>query len=182
MALVERDAALLTFDRLLKPARTGTGHVLLASGEAGIGKTTLLKALATRRGEAALWWGACDCLETPHPLAPLHDIAHNASSPAASPCAWTAPSARRCRRDEAPPPARAQQGPAGARSAQATSTCPLPKAGHARGRGPCVSRLARGRAVHWASMLPPRQGPKHGRDCSLFKLRVYPPIPNWSPQ
>ncbi|MCK9688713.1 ATP-binding protein [Scleromatobacter humisilvae] len=75
MELVERDAALLTFERQLAAARLGGGHVLLVSGEAGIGKTTLLKAFAERRGDAALWWGACDSLETPHPLAPLHDIA-----------------------------------------------------------------------------------------------------------
>ena len=55
MAFVERDTALLTFDRHLDAARSGTGHVLLVSGEAGIGKTTLLKALATRRGKAVLW-------------------------------------------------------------------------------------------------------------------------------
>ena len=75
MELVERDAALLTFDRQLAATRLGGGHVLLVSGEAGIGKTTLLKAFVARRGDAALWWGACDSLETPHPLAPLHDIA-----------------------------------------------------------------------------------------------------------
>ena len=75
MELAERDAALLTFDRQLASTRGGGGHVLLVSGEAGIGKTTLLKAFAQRRGDAALWWGACDPLETPHPLAPLHDIA-----------------------------------------------------------------------------------------------------------
>jgi tetratricopeptide (TPR) repeat protein len=75
MELVERDAALLTFDRQLAQTRLAGGHVLLVSGEAGIGKTTLLKAFAARRGDAALWWGACDSLETPHPLAPLHDIA-----------------------------------------------------------------------------------------------------------
>src|ERR1700760_1921779 len=75
MELVERDAALLAFDRQLAATRAGGGHVLLVSGEAGIGKTTLLKAFAERRGDAALWWGACDPLETPHPLAPLHDIA-----------------------------------------------------------------------------------------------------------
>ena len=75
MELVERDAALLTFDRQLAATRLAGGHVLLVSGEAGIGKTTLLKAMADRRGDAALWWGACDSLETPHPLAPLHDIA-----------------------------------------------------------------------------------------------------------
>ena len=51
---------------------------MLVSGEAGIGKTSLLKALAERRGHATLWWGACDALQTPHPLAPLHDIARSA--------------------------------------------------------------------------------------------------------
>ena len=78
MDLVERDAALLTFDRALASARLGSGHVLLVSGEAGIGKTSLLKAMGERAGDASLWWGACDSLETPHPLAPLHDIARGA--------------------------------------------------------------------------------------------------------
>ena len=78
MELVERDAALLTFDRQLAATRQGGGHVLLVCGEAGIGKTTLLKAFAERRGDALLWWGACDSLGTPHPLAPLHDIARAA--------------------------------------------------------------------------------------------------------
>ena len=81
MELVERDAALQTFARRLDGTRLGGGHVMLVSGEAGIGKTTLLKALAERRGDAKLWWGACDCLETPHPLAPLHDIARGADVP-----------------------------------------------------------------------------------------------------
>ncbi len=78
MNLVERDAALLTFERQLAATRLGSGHVLLVSGEAGIGKTTLLKAFGHRRGDATLWWGACDSLETPHPLAPVHDIARGA--------------------------------------------------------------------------------------------------------
>jgi len=79
--LVERDAALLAFDRQLETVRQGGGHLVLVSGEAGIGKTTLLKAMAARRGGAALWWGACDALETPHPLAPLHDIARDTDVP-----------------------------------------------------------------------------------------------------
>ena len=37
----------------------------------------MLKILAERRGEANLWWGACVALQTPHPLAPLHDIARS---------------------------------------------------------------------------------------------------------
>jgi len=78
MDLVERDVALLAFDRQLAAIAQAGGHVLLVSGEAGIGKTTLLKAMAERRGGADLWWGACDSLETPHPLAPLNDIARGA--------------------------------------------------------------------------------------------------------
>ena len=81
MDLVERDAALRAFDQQLAATRPGAGHVMLVSGEAGIGKTTLLKAFARRRGDATLWWGACDSLETPHPLAPLHDIARGADVP-----------------------------------------------------------------------------------------------------
>ena len=41
MALVERDEALLTFERQLAATRQGGGHLVLVSGEAGIGKTTL---------------------------------------------------------------------------------------------------------------------------------------------
>ena len=81
MELVERDAALLSFTRELAALRSGGGHAMLVSGEAGIGKTTLLKAMVERRGDATLWWGACDSLETPHPLAPLHDIARGAELP-----------------------------------------------------------------------------------------------------
>ena len=81
MELVERDAALLSFARELAALRSGSGHAMLVSGEAGIGKTTLLKAMVDRRGDATLWWGACDSLGTPHPLAPLHDIARGADVP-----------------------------------------------------------------------------------------------------
>ena len=80
MELVERDTALMKLQCQLEAVRQGTGHLALVSGEAGIGKTTLLKAIAERRADAALWWGACDSLETPHPLAPLHDIARGADA------------------------------------------------------------------------------------------------------
>jgi DNA-binding CsgD family transcriptional regulator len=72
--LVERDAALQVLTDRLRGVAGGTGHTVLVGGEAGIGKTSLLKALAEARGEAHLWWGACDALQTPHPLAPLHDV------------------------------------------------------------------------------------------------------------
>jgi DNA-binding CsgD family transcriptional regulator/tetratricopeptide (TPR) repeat protein len=72
--LVEREAVLQLLVERLRAVSGGTGHVVLVGGEAGIGKTSLLKALAAERGDAQLWWGACDALQTPHPLAPLHDI------------------------------------------------------------------------------------------------------------
>jgi DNA-binding CsgD family transcriptional regulator len=77
MDLVERDATLQLLDARLREVALGTGHTALIGGEAGVGKTTLLKALAQRRPDMNLWWGACDALQTPHPLAPLHDIARS---------------------------------------------------------------------------------------------------------
>lgn len=71
MELVERDSASHTLRQLLQAARN-QGHVALVAGEAGVGKTSLLRALAGTHD--AVWWGACDALQTPHPLAPLLDI------------------------------------------------------------------------------------------------------------
>lgn len=78
MELVERDDVLQRLETSLRSVGSGSGHAVLVSGEAGIGKTSLLSMLAARRGDSQLWWGACDALETPHPLAPLHDIARGA--------------------------------------------------------------------------------------------------------
>ena len=78
--LVERDAVLQDLQIQLAAAARGAGHTTLIAGEAGIGKTSLLKALADSRGAAQLWWGACDALQTPHPLAPLQDIARMAET------------------------------------------------------------------------------------------------------
>ena len=75
MDLIERGEALGRLQQRLEAARHGLGHTVLVGGEAGIGKTSLLKALASARGDARLWWGGCDALQTPHPLAPLHDVA-----------------------------------------------------------------------------------------------------------
>lgn len=73
--LVERSAALEALDGCLQAVHDGIGRVLLVAGEAGIGKTSLLRQFASRHARVSLWWGACDALQTPHPLAPLLDIA-----------------------------------------------------------------------------------------------------------
>lgn len=72
--LLERAEALQSLQQQLKAART-RGRVALVSGEAGIGKSSLLHTLADTH--APVWWGRCDALSTPHPLAPLLDIARD---------------------------------------------------------------------------------------------------------
>jgi DNA-binding CsgD family transcriptional regulator/tetratricopeptide (TPR) repeat protein len=55
------------------------GSIVLVSGEAGIGKTALVRAFCADEVRTALW-GACDALRTPRPLGPLQDIARQAGS------------------------------------------------------------------------------------------------------
>ena len=74
--LVEREAALAALQAALAAAAR-EGRIALVAGEAGIGKTSVLRALAAAHG-GAVWWGACDALETPLPLAPLLDMARGA--------------------------------------------------------------------------------------------------------
>ncbi len=75
--LLEREPLLATLRERLSGAQAH-GHVALVAGEAGIGKTSLLRALADEHGaRGPVWWGACDALQTPHPLAPLLDIARD---------------------------------------------------------------------------------------------------------
>lgn len=74
--LIERDEPLRLLNDAVGRITHARGEVLLLSGEAGIGKTSLLKhfidGLPTSVGSA---WGACDALFTPRPLGPLMDMA-----------------------------------------------------------------------------------------------------------
>ena len=52
------------------------GAVVFVGGEAGAGKTALLRAFCEgQRDSARILWGACDGLLTPGPLGPLFDVA-----------------------------------------------------------------------------------------------------------
>jgi len=57
--------------------RSSRGRVVLLGGEAGVGKTALLRQFCDERGQSArILWGGCDPLFTPVPLGPFLDVAH----------------------------------------------------------------------------------------------------------
>ena len=74
MDLLEREHCFADLAKWLCTATQQAGCVVLLSGEAGIGKTALLREFARRQTQARVLWGACDALFTPRPLAPLHDV------------------------------------------------------------------------------------------------------------
>jgi DNA-binding CsgD family transcriptional regulator/tetratricopeptide (TPR) repeat protein len=74
--LLERGAVLALMRDMLVRARAGCGKTLLVTGEAGIGKSTLLEYFAKEQQESCrVLWGFCESLFTPRPLGPLVDIA-----------------------------------------------------------------------------------------------------------
>jgi DNA-binding CsgD family transcriptional regulator/tetratricopeptide (TPR) repeat protein len=75
--LLERAAELSTLaDRLEAVERGGRGQVLLVGGEAGVGKTALVRRFCDQRHQSArILWGTCDPLFTPSPLSPLLGVA-----------------------------------------------------------------------------------------------------------
>jgi predicted ATPase len=76
MQLLEREQNLAALSAALAQARTGSGCMALVSGEAGIGKTSLVNHFVQAEcPPARLLWGACDALITPRPLGPVHDMA-----------------------------------------------------------------------------------------------------------
>jgi DNA-binding CsgD family transcriptional regulator/tetratricopeptide (TPR) repeat protein len=80
--VLERQAELEALEGLLARAAAGAGGVALVSGEAGIGKTTLVRAFAVRAAEGArVLTGACDDLLAPRPLGALRDMALGIDGP-----------------------------------------------------------------------------------------------------
>jgi class 3 adenylate cyclase/tetratricopeptide (TPR) repeat protein len=75
--LLERDDAISALaESLGDVARTRRGRLVSVSGEAGVGKTSLLRRFCAEQHDAPrLVWGACDPLFTPRPLGPLVDVA-----------------------------------------------------------------------------------------------------------
>jgi DNA-binding CsgD family transcriptional regulator len=76
MELVEREQFLEELEAIFTDVVGGHGRFVLVSGEAGIGKTSLIERFVdTHHKQARVLWGACDALFTPRALGPLYDIA-----------------------------------------------------------------------------------------------------------
>ena len=68
--LLEREELLTQ----LAEARAAGGRLVFVGGEAGVGKTALVREFASRSGERVLF-GSCENLTTPTPLGPFLDVA-----------------------------------------------------------------------------------------------------------
>ncbi|MHB8723185.1 MAG: ATP-binding protein [Steroidobacteraceae bacterium] len=74
MELLERERYIADLAEWLHAVAERGGCIALVAGEAGIGKTALLKEFSRQQRKARVLWGSCDALFTPRPLGPLHDI------------------------------------------------------------------------------------------------------------
>ena len=75
--LLERSGQLAAFEGHLAAVRASSrGRIVLLGGEAGIGKTALVRRFCEQQtGSSRVLAGACDALFTPHPLGPFLDVA-----------------------------------------------------------------------------------------------------------
>jgi DNA-binding CsgD family transcriptional regulator/tetratricopeptide (TPR) repeat protein len=75
MELLEREPFLGALGDYATDARSGSGRLVVITGEAGIGKTALVDAFRASDPDLRWLWGACDGGFTPRPLGPVYDIA-----------------------------------------------------------------------------------------------------------
>jgi DNA-binding CsgD family transcriptional regulator len=77
--LLERERQLsLLVERLEAVDRSSRGHLVLLAGEAGVGKTVLIRELCDGLESTRILRGACEPLFTPRPLGPLLDVTREA--------------------------------------------------------------------------------------------------------
>ncbi|HET6768118.1 MAG TPA: AAA family ATPase, partial [Chitinophagaceae bacterium] len=75
MELIERRKFLSLMHSKFENVKASEGHCILVSGEAGIGKTSLVKTFCKPvKKECRIYQGTCDALFTPRPLGPVFDI------------------------------------------------------------------------------------------------------------
>lgn len=84
MELVERGDVLGRLRDALATATTGRGSLTFLAGEAGVGKSSVVRVLVdAHRSELLTLVGACDPLTTPRPLGPVRDMADRSREVAA---------------------------------------------------------------------------------------------------
>ncbi len=75
MELIERDEFLVSLETAFQNIEAGEGHCIFVTGEAGIGKTSLVNAFCKKvKNRCTIYKGTCDALFAPRPLAPVYDI------------------------------------------------------------------------------------------------------------
>jgi DNA-binding CsgD family transcriptional regulator len=80
--LLDRQADLDALGAAVERAARGRGSTVLVAGEAGIGKTSLVRTFLTAAsGDVRVLAGGCEDLFTPRPLGPLRDAARAAVGP-----------------------------------------------------------------------------------------------------
>jgi len=83
MTLYERAELLEQLAGLQRDAHRGPGRLALVSGEAGIGKTSLVEAFCEAHARTRVIRGSCDAITPPRAFAPLVDIADTLGGPLA---------------------------------------------------------------------------------------------------
>src|SRR5262245_54051985 len=79
--LLEREHELAALGESLSEARLGQGRLVFVAGEAGAGKTSLVRAFTTTAGRTRVLFGHCDALSTPRPLGPFLDAGRDGTLP-----------------------------------------------------------------------------------------------------
>ncbi len=83
MTLLERERQLERLGEMLNDASAGRGRLAVFSGEAGAGKTSLVREFLQMAPDVRVLRSFCEDLSVPDPLGPLYDLAREAQLPIA---------------------------------------------------------------------------------------------------
>ena len=83
--LLEREQGLAMLARVLRDVgRTGVGRLVFVAGEAGVGKTALVRRFCEQARGSRVMWSGCDPLATPAPLGSVVEVAQQLAGSAAA--------------------------------------------------------------------------------------------------